>query len=273
MHTFNDKVAIVTGGASGIGRALCEELARSGAVVVVADKNLDGANQTAALAVAAGGRATSAALDVSDSEQVFGLVDRVVREHGRLDFMFNNAGIGVGGEVRDIPLANWARIVEVNLNGVVYGSLAAYRFMVEQGSGHIVNTASLAGLIPSPTLTPYSMTKHAVVGLSTSLRAEAAGLGVRVSVVCPAFINTGIYSASLISNASAEDMVARVPFKMISADQAVRAILRGVLRNRSIIVFPFYGRILWRLYRLNPWLLAPLVRQTVTNFRTARIEG
>jgi NAD(P)-dependent dehydrogenase (short-subunit alcohol dehydrogenase family) len=272
LQTFEGKVAIVTGGASGIGRALCEELARNGAVVIAADKNLDGASHTAARAAASPGNVVSAALDVSSSEQVLNLVETVARDHGRLDFMFNNAGIGVGGEVRDIPLDNWTRIVNVNLYGVVYGSVAAYRLMVRQGFGHIVNTASLAGLIPSPTLTPYSMTKYAVVGLSSALRAEGADLGVKVSVVCPAFVQTGIYDASLISNASPQDMVARVPFKMISADRAARAILRGVRRNRAFIVFPFYGRLLWRLYRLNPRLLAPLARKTVNNFRTARVD-
>ena len=264
-------MAIVTGGASGIGRAVCEELARKGAVVIAADKNLEGAKQTADR-VPGSGAIIAAQLDVSSPGEVSSLVERVAGEHGRLDFMFNNAGIGVGGEVRDIPLDDWRQIVGVNIYGVVYGSVAAYRLMVRQGFGHIVNTASLAGLLPSPTLTPYSMSKHAVVGLSSSLRAEGAGLGVKVSVICPAFVQTGIYDASLISNASAGDMVARVPFKMISADSAARAILRGVRRNRAFIVFPFYGRVLWRLYRISPRLLEPLARRTVNDFRGARIE-
>jgi NAD(P)-dependent dehydrogenase (short-subunit alcohol dehydrogenase family) len=272
LETFKDKVAIVTGGASGIGRALCEELAAGGAVVIAADKDVDGAERTAARAAIRGGSAVAMGLDVSISDQVGSLIDRVAREHGRLDLMFNNAGIGVGGEVRDLALDDWARIINVNLCGVVYGAVAAYRLMVRQGFGHIVNTASLAGLIPAPTFTPYAMTKHAVVGLSSSLRLEGAALGVRVSTVCPGFVQTGIYDASLIANARVQDIVARMPFKMIGADVAARAILRGVRRNQAFIVFPFYARLVWRLYRLSPRLVGPLARKALADFRAARIE-
>src|SRR5207248_6593438 len=112
--------------------------------------------------------------------------------HGRLDLMVNNAGIGIGGETRELLLAHWDRIIDVNLRGVVHGVHAAYPVMIEQGSGHIVNTASLAGLLPSPGATPYAMTKHAVVGLSLSLRGEAAAYGVRVTAVCPGVVETPI---------------------------------------------------------------------------------
>jgi NAD(P)-dependent dehydrogenase (short-subunit alcohol dehydrogenase family) len=121
------------------------------------------------------------------------LVDETVRDYGRLDYMFNNAGIGMGGEVRDMDLEHWRRVLEVNLWGVTCGTSAAYEEMVRQGFGHIVNTASLAGLIPLPMVAAYCATKHAVVGLSASLRAEAAALGIKVSVVCPGFVETGIF--------------------------------------------------------------------------------
>lgn len=119
MNPFENKVAIVTGGASGIGRALCEELSQRGAaIVVVADINADGAQQVASSIVAAGGRAGEAHLDVSRADQVQGLVDDTVSEHGRLDYMFNNAGIAMCGEVRDMDLEHWQRIVDINLWGV-----------------------------------------------------------------------------------------------------------------------------------------------------------
>jgi len=104
--------------------------------------------------------------------------------------MVNNAGIGVGGEASELTLAHWERVIDVNLRGVIHGVHAAYPVMIAQRSGHIVNTASLAGLMPSPWLTPYAMTKHAVVGLTLSLRAKAAAHGVRVTAVCPGVVDT-----------------------------------------------------------------------------------
>src|SRR5450759_5369328 len=181
------QVGIVTGAASGIGQALATALVARGDTVVLADVNAGGAKQVAA---GLGSRASAVGLDVRAADAVTQLVDDVVGEHGRLDLMFNNAGIGGGGEVDELTTAHWTRIVDVNLLGVVSGTVAAHRVMVARGSGHIVNTASVLGLTPAPLATPYAMTKHAVVGLSLSLRAEAAARGVRVSVVCPGVIET-----------------------------------------------------------------------------------
>lgn len=144
--------------------------------------------------------------------------------------------------------------------------------MVKQGFGHIVNTASLAGLIGSPTMTPYATTKFAVVGLSTSLRTEAQRLGVRVSAVCPGFIQTGIFDAGTFVRSTKEAFLSQIPFKLMDARAAARKILRGVERNRAIIVFPFYARFLWWLSRINPSLLSPLSRKTVNDFRRTRSD-
>ena len=270
MDHFQDKIAIVTGGASGIGQMLCEEISVRGAVVIVADLNLDGAQRVASTIVEGGGRARAASLDVSNADAVRELVNSVAVEHRRLDFIFNNAGIGVGGEVRDLTPEHWRRIVEINLFGVISGTSAAYSLMVKQGFGHIVNTASLAGLIGSPTMTPYTTTKFAVVGLSTSLRAEAESLGVRVSAVCPGFIQTGIFDAGTFVKSNKEAFLSQIPFKLMDARKAARKILRGVERNRAIIVFPFYARVLWWLARIHPGLLSPLSRKTVNDFRRTR---
>lgn len=279
MDCFKAKVAIVTGGASGIGRALCEELGQRGAEVIVTDINVAGARQVVSTIVTTGGRARAVYLDVSRAEDVQKLIDETASEHGRLDYMFNNAGIGIMGEMRDTSLEHWRRVIDVNLWGVIYGTTAAYSLMVRQGFGHIVNTASGAGLISVPTLASYTATKHAVVGLSTSLRPEAAGLGVRVSVVCPGVVQTGIFDAITLLGVWREDgparmnaMLTRTPFKLMSATRAARAILRGVARNQAIIIFPFHARLLWWLYRLHPALLAPGSRLMVKYFRTLRSE-
>ncbi|MEQ8659449.1 MAG: SDR family oxidoreductase, partial [Gammaproteobacteria bacterium] len=168
------EVAIITGGAAGIGLALGSALAARGATVVLAD--IDGAAAQAA-ATRLGARVSAATLDVTDAAAVAALVADTVRAHGRVDLMVNNAGIAISGEARDIEIAHWRRVVEVNLMGVIHGCDAAYKQMVAQGHGHIVNIASLAGLVPFPTNASYCATKHAVVGLSQSLRAEGEALG------------------------------------------------------------------------------------------------
>jgi len=274
MNHFESKVAIVTGGASGIGRALCEELGRRGAsMVAVADINSDGAKQVASSVTAAGGLAREAQLDVSRADHVQKLVAETVSEHGRLDYMFNNAGIAMCGEVRDMDVKHWQRIVDINLWGVIHGTTAAYRVMTRQGFGHIVNTASLGGLIPEPMATAYVTTKHAVVGLSTSLRAEGAELGVKVSVVCPGFVKTGALDTATYIGVKREDAISEMSgMGMADVTKCVRVILRGVERNRAIITDTGVTRVLWWLYRLNPGILGPFLKKGVSDIRALRIE-
>ncbi len=165
MDAFKDKVAIVTGGASGIGRELCRQLGGHGATVIVADVNREGAEEAASsIAGSTAGRTRAALLDVTDAEEVRKLIQDTAAEFGRLDYMFNNAGIASGGEMRDMDWEHWRRMLDINLMGVIYGARAAYSVMVEQGFGHIVNTASGAGLFPIANSTPYVTTKHGVVG-------------------------------------------------------------------------------------------------------------
>ena len=183
MKQFKDKTAIVTGGAAGIGRGLCEELASAGAIVVVADIDEESAQKTAQEISVSGGRAVGKRLDVTRDEEIERVVNETIEEHGRLDYMFNNAGIALMGEVQDMTLDQARRLVEVNMLGVINGSIIAYKKMVAQGSGHIVNVGSITGLFTWPSQTHYSATKHAVQGFSTGLRAEGASLGVKVSVI------------------------------------------------------------------------------------------
>lgn len=272
MSEFKDKISMVTGAASGIGQAISRALGEDGAVVVIADVNLEGAQKVAAAIQQRGGRADAIQLDVTSAEDVQRAIDETVAKHGRLDLIFNNAGVAAGGEARDLSLADWRRIVDVNLMGVIYGTAAAYAVMVKQGFGHIVNTASLAGLLGAPFMVPYSATKHAVVGLSKSLRSEAADLGVKVTVICPGFIQTNIFEASPWRKVNKDDILQKIPFKIMEAEEAARIILRGVARNKALIVFPGYAKFFWLLSRLSLKLVAPLDRKTVKDFRSTRSE-
>jgi len=270
--TAESHVTIVTGGASGIGRALCLELGRRGGCVRVTDVDRIGAERVAAEIAGAGGRARADALDVTDADAVGALVDRVAGEHGRLDLMVNNAGIGVIGEARHLSVEQWRRVVDVNLMGVVHGTHAAYRVMVAQRSGHILNVSSLAGLVGGVTFVPYVATKSAVVALSTSLRIEAAALGVRVSVTCPGFVETGMYGSAEFRGTTPEDWAAGLDVPLISAERAARHILRGVDRNRAVITFPLYARLLAWLHRAHPALVAPVHRRLLGHVRRGQSE-
>ncbi len=270
---FAGASAIVTGGASGMGAALCRELGRRGARVTVADRDLEGARRVAAEVTAAGGAARAAAVDVAQAGQVQALVDASVTEYGQLDYLFNNAGIGFAGDVRDTTLEQWRQVVDVNLMGVVHGVVAAYPLMARQGRGHIVNTASGAGITPFAPLTPYCAAKFGVVGLSMALRQEAAPLGVHVSVVCPGSVATGIFRSAIMTNLPRERFFAAMTFRQVSPDEAAAAILAGVERNRSYIVFPAEVRRLWWLYRLSPALFERLAARQQDAWRAMRGAG
>jgi NAD(P)-dependent dehydrogenase (short-subunit alcohol dehydrogenase family) len=264
--SLTGKVAIVTGGGSGIGEAVSRELAQRGVRVVVADINSGEAKRVAAAIADNGGQATASSVDVSREQDVRGLVEDTAAAYGRLDYQFNNAGIAIGGDARDLTFDQWRRVLDVDLHGVLYGTLAAYPIMVEQGFGHIVNTSSGAGLVPTPLSAPYCTAKHAVVGLSLSLRLEAADLGVKVSVVCPGYVRTKIFDTAVVVGMPRE-LVNRPPgrIKMVEAAQAARVILDGVARNQAVIAFPRYIRWAWRASCLFPrvldWAAAPQVRE------------
>jgi len=183
---------LITGAGSGLGRALALELARRGATPVLCDRSGAGLNETADLVRELGASCSVAVLDVREVAAVRGWVER----QERIDCLFNNAGIrGPGGLTDRYAPSDWAEIIDVNLKGVVHGVHAGFSFMARQGFGHIVNTASLAGLLPLPLALPYSAMKHAVVGISRSLRPEAAARGLRVSALCPGAVRTPILTS------------------------------------------------------------------------------
>lgn len=263
--SFAGRTAIVTGGASGIGRALGAGLVDLGALVVLADIDGEAVARVAAELVPPGRSSASVVgrqLDVCDERAFRSLVAEVIDRDGRLDFLFNNAGISLGGPTHHLTAAHWNRIIDVNLRGVVNGVLATYPKMIEQGDGHIVNTASGAGLVAPPFVTPYAATKHAVVGLSTGLRPEAALHGVRVSVLCPGSVETPILDrpppSDLPTGSSpaitARQYLAVVRQKPIAADRFARRALKEVARNRAVIVVPARAKALWFVQRLSPRL-------------------
>ncbi len=268
LRTYRGGVAVVTGAASGIGRALTQELVSRGSHVVAADLEIGALEELAERLNGDGLKVRAVELDVTDHEQVSAVVRRAADEHGRLDYIFNNAGIGAAGSVFDHSLDAWERVIDVNLYGVLHGIRAAYPIMREQGFGHIVNTASMAGLISSGLAGAYATTKYAVVGLSKTLRVEAAAEGVRVSVFCPGVIRTAIIEGGK------HGILLDSPETRGVGESDVRRTLRGefektrpmdpnafatkaldqVAANRAIVVVPGRWKALWWLERLSPSL-------------------
>ena len=237
---FRGRTAVVTGAAAGIGLALSRALLKGGAKVLMSDSNAPAlARAVESLSVYAA-QIQQAAVDVSDAEAVQLLIDFAVARMDRIDFLFNNAGIAGMPPAADASLADWHRIVDVNLWGVIHGVQAAMPVMRRQHSGHIVNIASIAGLLPAPANVLYTTTKYAVVGLSESLRHELAADGVFVSVACPGAVATGIWGTK------------DIPADAISPEQAADDILRGVARREGIIVLPGRMRRGWLLHRWFP---------------------
>lgn len=268
--TFGGKQALVTGGGSGIGAALCRALADAGAEVVCTDVDGDAAERTAA---GLGAKARAARLDVTDAEAVQAAVDDVVNRAGRLDLMFNNAGIVWGGDTELLTLDQWNAIIDVNIRGVVHGVAAAYPLMVRQGHGHIVNTASMAGLTAAGQVTSYVMTKHAVVGLSLALRSEAAARGVGVLAVCPAAVETPILDKGSVGGFVGRDYFLQAQGgKPYDAERLARDVLRAVEKNKPILVKPRIAHAQWMFARLAPALMNRVSMRFIADQRAKQAQ-
>jgi len=255
IRTYKEAVALITGAGSGLGRALAVELARRGASLHLSDVNSEGLEQTASSARSVGGTVQTDRLDVRNAAAV----RQWVHAPARVDYVFNNAGIsGVSGLTDRYAPSDWETILDINLVGVVNGVHAAYSVMVRQGFGHIVNTASLAGLIPFPTALPYSAVKHAVVGLSKSLRVEAASKGIRVSALCPGVIRTPILASGDMRGCEQVSVERKLkawePLKPIDPEPWARETLDRVARNEALVIVPRTARTAATLFRLFPAL-------------------
>jgi NAD(P)-dependent dehydrogenase (short-subunit alcohol dehydrogenase family) len=254
--SFRGKVAIVTGGASGIGKALGSALSRSGAIVILIDKD-----EEALLATVKelGNAVEGKTANVTDFESVKRLVDEVFAKYGKLDHLFNNAGTIIIGEVRDISIEDWREVIGVNLMGVVNGVAAAYPQMVRQKSGHIVNVASMVGLMPLGMQAAYTASKFGVVGLSHALRVEGRQLGVKVSVACPPCVDTPIWTKAKVVGSTVRRPMGFVDLspwwpKFLDADTEAEIILKGVRKNKATIEHDLAWHLMWWLYTLFPRL-------------------
>ncbi len=259
------RVAVVTGGGSGIGRATALLLARHGARVHVADLNAGAAEEVARAIESGGGGALGHALDVSDPDAVEAFAAAIFAADGHVDILHNNAGIGHGANIEATTIEDWQRVIAVNLLGVAYGVQAFVPRMLGQGRpASVINTASMAGLVPTAKMAPYCASKFGVVGLSEALNAEVSKRGIHVSAICPGIIDTPIVATGIMRGdvaaiqAQASSFYAR---RGASPDEVARAVLATVARHRLIVPVPRRQVSLpYFLHRLSPRLVQPIAR-------------
>ncbi|MGE5696112.1 MAG: SDR family NAD(P)-dependent oxidoreductase [Candidatus Sericytochromatia bacterium] len=273
--SVSGKIAFVTGGASGIGAALAAKLVEKGAEVWIADRQIGPAQELTQRLNSIGGRTHPIEVDVRSYPSFERAVGEVVQQSGRIDYLFNNAGIGGSGEVDSYTLDDWNDVFDVNLRGVVHGIQAVYPIMIRQHSGHIVNTASMAGLITTAGAASYSATKHAVVAISKTLRLEAERHGVQISVLCPGVIRTpiltgGVYGRGRAKMTGIRDEEIRKfweAMRPMAPEIFAKRALRAVLRGDAIIVVPAWWKAFWYLERLSPALSMRVAKVSLKRVR------
>lgn len=268
-QSYKNAVVIVTGGTSGIGKELVLQLCSQGASVYFCGRSRERGSAVVAEAQSHGGRARFYEVDVTLETDVAGFIHAVNQEAGRIDWVFHGAGIILGGEFRDHEFDDIRNVLETNVMGTAAVSYHAYKYMAEQGHGHLVNLASAAGMFPVPLMGTYSASKFFVYGLSEVLRMEGKGIGVQVSTVAPGIIDTPIYETGRYSRTDKgfAGTLRKNPALSIPVDKAVRRILRGAARGQAVIFTQYYGRFGWIMYRLFPWGFRWFMRRGMGPYR------
>lgn len=255
---FAGKKVLITGAGSGIGQATAFALAECHTHLVLCDLNEEAVKRTAKFAQGLGASTETHIVDVSDWDDMQALSQKVHKSHGALDILVNNAGVGLGGDFLNTSIEDWQWVIGINLMGVVHGCKLFAPAMVAQSSGHIVNTASMAGYYAAPDMTAYSASKHAVMGLSESLRAEMAAYNVGVSAICPGVINTNIVSSGRMrgaTGAAQEKIAALYRRRNYGPERVAEAILNAIVHNRAVTPVSPEAWAMYGAKRFTPALL------------------
>ncbi|MEZ0364722.1 SDR family oxidoreductase [Mycobacterium sp. pUA109] len=266
------KRALITGAGAGIGRATAVELARQGAgTVIIVDRDRDGANATAAAVTAAGAQAAVYQVDVTDEAAVNDLAAQVNTEHGVVDILINNAGIGMAGRFLETSPEHWDAILGVNLRGVINGSRAFAAQMVERGQGGtIINVSSASAYLPSKSMVAYSTTKAAVLAFSESLRADLADEGITVTAVCPGFVNTNIAKSTVYAGMTAEQQErarakadAAYRRRNYTPEATAKAIVKAIKTGPPVLPIAAESKFGYAMRRISPTALRLFARYDI----------
>ena len=255
LKNFTNKSVLITGAATGIGRALAHELANRGAVVYVTALNEKEAQIVVDEITSSNGKAISAELDVGNFKDIEKMIDLVVSEQGQLDIMINNAGVAYVGESYDMQVETIEKLAHINFTAVNVGAVLAYTQMKKQGFGHILNTASMGGFLPTPGMAIYAATKHGVVGLTTSLASEGKDFNIVVKASCPGFIKSELMNKSSDVSNNMSDYLDLLP-EPIDARIAAKTIIDGLGKKPVLIFTPSYAKVSYFLNRFIPGFLA-----------------
>jgi len=259
IKDLRDKVVVVTGAGSGIGRATAHAFAMEKAKLVVADIDEKRLDCVVKEIEDTGARVVGKVVDVSDKSQVEQLAAFTIETYGRVDVVHNNAGVGYGGPLEIFPIEDWEKIVGINFWSVVYGVNYFLPHMIRQKSGHIVNTSSAAGLFGMAALGAYTATKHAVAGLSCVLRAEIRRHNIGVSTICPGIINTNIVrdgKSNLMPDQKLDqDKMAEFYDKHgWPPERVAKAVIKAVKKNKAIVPVGPEAWIMWYMRRMSETL-------------------
>jgi len=253
MRGEYSRSAVITGAASGLGRALSLAWAEKGWKIGIADIDMEGAGETLEMVERAGGTGEAFNCDVRKPGDVQAMADHFFDAWDRVGVLVNNAGVVDVGRVGNIRIEGWERMIGTSLMGVIHGCHAFIPRMKEQGGGHIVNTASLAGIASLPEMGPYNVAKAGTISLSETLRTELAPYGIGVTVICPSFFNTNLLSDMTCTDEWERDFAqATFASARMTADEIAATVVRAVERNRFYVLPQHSAKFLWLMKRMFP---------------------
>ena len=249
-NVFSEKVVIITGGASGIGRAIALQLAGPRVTIVIIDRDEAKGGEIARMLAEAGCAAQFLCSDMHNKYEAARAFREIEQQYDVIDYVINSAGEFMGGEMRDTPAEDARKVINNSIMSIIYGSQFAYNIMLCQKHGHIVNLGSAAGLMPIPGMGIYGATKYAVGGYTHALRNEARSLGVKVSLVCPTIVDTPLYDTATYTRIDKKLVLERRK-KFQRVDDTAAKIITGIRKNKATIHTSYTAEGISLVYRIG----------------------